>query len=269
MIFEPIYHDIVNSFGSLWSFKQRGKSLEIITPFATTCHRFVSVFLTKRDDYYIISDGGWVSGGGYENEFDREVDAFNKVVSHFQESFHVKEIKDGKGSTFFYKKTIKEISVPSLVLDVANFINAVISVSNVNFEIERESREMFKHSVNSFLKRNLTSEKLKVNEFLDAKRTVRPNAIITKSRNRLILINYVTGSNDYHFNNSVSKANLIFELARKSNEAIYIEKTVALVDDNSEGFKSGKIGTFLEHLIFNNTSDQVNWSQPHKILEYA
>ena len=65
MIFQEIYDDIVSSFGSLWQTKVRGNTLEIITPFASTNHKFVSVFLTKNQDEYIVTDGGWLSGNEY------------------------------------------------------------------------------------------------------------------------------------------------------------------------------------------------------------
>ena len=44
-----IFTDIKNAFGGLWQTKQRGNSLEIITPYATTNNRFVSVFLSAEN----------------------------------------------------------------------------------------------------------------------------------------------------------------------------------------------------------------------------
>ena len=37
-----IFTDIKNAFGGLWQTKQRGNSLEIITPYATTNNRYPS-----------------------------------------------------------------------------------------------------------------------------------------------------------------------------------------------------------------------------------
>lgn len=72
MIFENIYTDITKAFGNLWKTKQRGNSLEIITPYATTNNRFISVFLTQQGSDYVITDGGWLKSGIYDVMFSEE-----------------------------------------------------------------------------------------------------------------------------------------------------------------------------------------------------
>src|SRR5438876_803964 len=131
MMFEPIYKDILSSFGKLWKYKEREKSLEIITPFATTSQKFVSVFLTKRENEFIVSDGGWIAEGLYDNIFDRNIDCFERVVSYYLDTFNIQEAKNLSSTSVFYKKTEKQISVPSLVFDLANFISTTISLTNV------------------------------------------------------------------------------------------------------------------------------------------
>ena len=54
MKFQEIYSDITNSFGALWQYKERGNTLEIITPFATTNNRFISVFIKQQGNEFII-----------------------------------------------------------------------------------------------------------------------------------------------------------------------------------------------------------------------
>ena len=63
---EDIIKIIIASFSSLWKVKKYGKTIEIITPFFTTNDCFVSVFLTEREGYYIITDGGWISENYYK-----------------------------------------------------------------------------------------------------------------------------------------------------------------------------------------------------------
>ena len=70
---EDIIKIIIASFSSLWKVKKYGKTIEIITPFFTTNDCFVSVFLTEREGYYIITDGGWISENYYNNFFDRMI----------------------------------------------------------------------------------------------------------------------------------------------------------------------------------------------------
>ena len=88
---ETLYEDIVATFGNLWSFKKREKSIEIITPFATTNHRFISVFLTIQGNEYIVSDGGWINQGVYENNFNLDEDCYKKIILYYEDVFKIKE----------------------------------------------------------------------------------------------------------------------------------------------------------------------------------
>ena len=53
-----IIEEIIKAFSSLWKIKQRGDSIEIITPVTTSNDSFVSFFLTRRGDEYVVTDGG-------------------------------------------------------------------------------------------------------------------------------------------------------------------------------------------------------------------
>ena len=64
---DEIVELIKKTFYYLWKVKRYGKTIEIITPSFTTNDCFVSVFLTKRDKYYIVTDGGWISEKYYNN----------------------------------------------------------------------------------------------------------------------------------------------------------------------------------------------------------
>ncbi len=93
-----IYNDIKNAFGGLWQTKQRGSSLEIITPYATTNNKFVSVFLSKQGNDYVISDGGWLNSGVYEVSANEE-DCFLKIQQHFEYSLDIKHVQNTEGVT--------------------------------------------------------------------------------------------------------------------------------------------------------------------------
>ena len=43
-----IFEIVRTAFNSLWKMRMRGDTLEIITPFATTNDKFVSIFVSKR-----------------------------------------------------------------------------------------------------------------------------------------------------------------------------------------------------------------------------
>ena len=46
--------------------RMRGDTLEVITPFATTNDKFVSVFISERKNGYVVTDGGWITNGIYD-----------------------------------------------------------------------------------------------------------------------------------------------------------------------------------------------------------
>ena len=54
---EHLFLNISSDFNSLWKYKLRGDTLEIITPFTTMTGSYISIFLTQRDDRFIITDG--------------------------------------------------------------------------------------------------------------------------------------------------------------------------------------------------------------------
>ena len=262
MLLLNIYPIIVSSFGKLWKVKERGESLEIITPFATTSQKFVSLFVTYKNKEFIVSDGAWVWEGLYGNTFDRNINCFEKVFSHYVNSFNIKEVKNLSGSSVFYKKTDKINSIPSLIFDMANFVSTTVSLGQVEYsdkEIETEHR--FAKTARSYL------EKIKprknwvewhFNEYLDPqKKEVKPSAILRKKNSNLILLNFVTGSDTNYYRLNIGKANMVFEMADKVKEGEYVESKIALLDDKAKGYQMNHISNWLNHLLSNPQSSKV------------
>src|SRR5690349_18316430 len=122
--------EIVKSdFGALWNCRQRGNSLEIITPFSTTTQKFVSVFITYRDGAFVVSDGGWLSGELDLYEIP-EVDGIDcdLHLEFFGHAFGIKSLISGEnGEKFFYKKAANEKLLSNAVYDLSNFLSSVIN----------------------------------------------------------------------------------------------------------------------------------------------
>ena len=64
-----LFADIKTDFNSLWSFNLRGETLEILTPFSTITGNLISVFLTMREDRFIVSDGQRLIHSMFQNYF--------------------------------------------------------------------------------------------------------------------------------------------------------------------------------------------------------
>ncbi|WP_366182998.1 hypothetical protein [Flavobacterium ovatum] len=266
---ENIYDDITSTFGNLWSFKSRGKSIEIITPFATTNHRFISVFISIQGDEFIVSDGGWIEQGIYDNNFNLDEDCYKKIIMHYQDVFKIKETKNAAKTIYFYKKTSNPISVASIVFDLSNFVSTIVSLSFVEYteKEEKETKERFNKKANLYLTTIVDHEHIKFNSPIGDNKKIKFNAIVTKNKNELILLNYITGSSDYYFSNSISKTNMIFEMALKTPLSSFISKKISIIDTDASGYIPQKVNPFLNHLFENTGSIEVNWHEKEILHE--
>jgi hypothetical protein len=268
MIFQDTYTEILSSFGSLWKFKERGKTLEIITPFSTTNNRFVSVFLTQREDTFIVSDGGWINTSTYDNVLNIDDDCFEKLFYHYSHHYEIEETTTG-GIKYYFKRTTNPKMISSLVLDVANFISGIVSASLIPFteEKEKEEKERFAKQVNNFLS-TLPNRVIKFNTEISSNiKNIKFNAVVREGVN-LTLLNYVTGSSVSYFINSISKSNMIFEIADKSEVNTLIKKKVSIINNLAGGFKQDKLYPYLTQLENNSKTPPVLWSEKEKVLEY-
>lgn len=262
-----IFTDIKNAFGGLWQTKQRGNSLEIITPYATTNNRFVSVFLSKQGNDFVISDGGWLNSGVYEVAIGEET-CFLKILYHFQNSFEIKQIVNAEGLTYYYLKTTNAIDIPAKLFDLTLFIQNIVSVSEIAFEDkeEKETKERFVSIANEYLKSFADKDKLKLNQFLiPEKKDIKFNAIYNNTPSTLSLINYVTGSSPYHFNGSISKTSTNFQMAEDSSAKTFIKSKVSIIDTSADGFVPDKLASYLYHLEHHTGSLLVNWSEKERL----
>ena len=268
MMLQTIFQEIKNSFGGLWQTKERGQSLEIITPYATTNSKFISVFLSMQGNDFVVSDGGWINGGIYEHTPQNEEGCFLKIFYHYLNAFDIKEIETAEGITYYYLKTSSSIDIPSRVLALSAFVQSVVSASEISFEdkAEKETKERFVSKANEYLKSFIPADKLKLNRFInEQKKEIRFNAIYYKNQSSLTLINYITGSSNSHFANSIFKANTLFEMAEGTIVKNFIHNKISLVDTSAEGYTQEKLAHYLFHLENHTGSKIINWSEKEKL----
>ena len=123
---EKLIEYIIKSYNSLWKIKKHGNTFEIITPIATTSNIFVSVFLTRRGDDFIVTDGGWIDSGMYECEANSDDIYYFKLFQYYLEDYEI-DILEHAGYHYYYKKIEKAELVPNIVYDLSSFINAETS----------------------------------------------------------------------------------------------------------------------------------------------
>lgn len=265
---DEIVKYIIHSYNSLWNIKRHGNTIEIITPIATTNNMFVSVFLTKRGDEYIVTDGGWIDSGMYECEVGFEDVSYNKLFEYYLEDYEIMQL-EAKGSTYYYKKIESAKLVPNLVYDLSNFINAVISASFIPFEERKEKEKFgrFRRNANAFIK-NLGSKmnvKIETNHYIDERiKAVRFSAIAFKKED-LLLLNYVTGSNPNNFILSLGKSNLSYDVIDNSTIGRRVRNKIALIDDTTKVHAHPNIYPLLNTVKTKAGRTYIPWSKKEEL----
>lgn len=267
---ETIAHNVRSCFDKLWSLKIRGgNTIEIITPYSTTTSKFVSLFVTERNGKFIVSDGGLLSSEAYESEIDYENQCLLKILYHFESFYQIKKTQDKQGNKHYYKTTSKEVLIPNLVYEMAQFISMCASSATVQFEDPKEvdERVTFRKKASSYLHANFQKESIRFRGNLDKEdfRTVRFSAIIER-RSRLSLVSYLTGSNPANLISSIAKANMNFEIASSSKYNQVIDNKVVLINNTAEGYIPSKISKQLTILEEHIGQKAVNWTERDRLL---
>lgn len=261
-----IFKLIKEEFCSLWSYKEKGNTLEIITPLSTTNSKLISVFLTKKEDNYIITDGGWIESGEYGLKPDTEDEIYLRIYDHYCHYYDIKSIIHN--STKYYYKSVDDITLlSSIVYDVSHFMISIISTSQIQFydEKEKSEREHFRAEANSFITSFVNKDKVLFNKELSRDYNVKFNAIITDG-GKLKLIRYVTGSATSYFSNSLTKATVDFEIANGSPFNPLIVQRVALLNDAATGYIENSLYRYILALEEHTKRDVVKWSARENLI---
>jgi hypothetical protein len=247
-----LFSVIKSDFCNLFSYKQRGDTMEVITSICTVTNCYVSVFISQKNNEYIVSDGAWIFGRQYENELFEDIDKeiVDKVTNQYIEHYEIKKIVHNHHQTYFYKKTDNIHLVSALVFEVAHFVAAIINAQSLSYlEVKEEAENrQFKKEVNDFFYSNYTN--IRFGSYIADDRiptTIKFNAII--STNRMIhLFMYISGSNLSYFINATCKAITNFDImGRKTNNANYFTKNV-IINNKCDGYQPEKTIDYLNYL---------------------
>ena len=155
---EQLFLNIRSDFSSLWKCKLRGDTLEIITPFTTITGRFISVFLTQRDDRYIVTDGQRLTQ--HLNELAMLTRRANVYLEETASIYGVRKTQDTK-ACFYFKSTTNVNLLSAYIYDLvffqSNSLNSIYSEATF-FEKEREE-QWFSTRVNNLLQEKIDSNK--------------------------------------------------------------------------------------------------------------
>jgi hypothetical protein len=242
-----LFNRIKKEYCSLFSYKLHGNTIEVITPFATLTDKFVSVFITIRNDKIIVSDGGFIANNLYEvRENHEDKDIVDTLLHQYLQNHSILTTVNSNGIVY-YKSTDKVELISVAVFDVCNFI---VNFSNSNVldyrdKKEKQERDKFKSFTNEYLK-DIYKEKFYPNkQIVDG---LRVSGAISSGKD-LHILEYVTGHTNRHFSQDLRKAIINFQLVNKvSTIKPYIKSRIAIFNDQSAGFQQG-IPPILENYL--------------------
>lgn len=248
--------------------RMRGDTLEVITPFATTNDKFVSVFISERKNGYVVTDGGWITNGIYDCDLPLLNDIYIKVLNYYSTEYKIKSV-EAFDNTYYYKITKEKNLIPNLVFDVAAFIKDVVSSSFINYEESKELEvsKRFASQANAFFRELIPPKQLKMNHYItEGLRGIRFNTVFAL-RNRYTLISYVTGSRDNYYILSLSKANTQYDFIESDSINGLVSNKIVLLDDTVKSFNSEKVVPFMKVVTSKANRRNVRWKDRKTIEE--
>ena len=242
-----LFDRIKKEYCSLFSYKLHGNTIEVITPFTTLTNKFVSVFITIRNEKIIVSDGGFIANNMYEvRENHEDSDIIESLLHQYLHQHSILTTFKGN-EVVYYKSTDKEELITVAVFDLCNFI---VNFSNANVtdyrdKKEKQERDKFKAITNEYLKDIYKDRFYPNKQIVDG---LRVSGAISSGKD-LHILEYVTGHTNRHFSQDLRKAIINFQLVNKV--AIikpYIKNRIAIFNDSSAGFQQG-ISPILENFL--------------------
>jgi hypothetical protein len=248
---------IKREFCSLFTFKSHGDTLEVITPLASITDKFVSVFVVWQHDKIVVADGGRLNGNAYgydETEHDKQdKEQIDLITEQYMEHFGV-QIKVLEGRSPIYYKSVYDVALlPAAVYDLANFIVCTVNAHAIEYKSrqDRNERTRFRSETNEFL-RGIYHKRFNSNE--EIRPGLRYSGVI-KQRNKLHLIEYVTGHTARYFDQDIRRAIVNFQLVDEMGIGQYVSNKIAIYNDKSAGYEGGSkvytefLGKFLTYAL--------------------
>lgn len=268
---ENIFSNIVKSFDSLWSYKIHKDTIEVITPYTTSSNNtFISVFITKQGNDWVVTDGGWLCMGMYGIDHSYLNGGATRATKHMLTEYsRLYSISNttAKESVFYYKKTSDERLIPNLVFDLSNFISKLSEgvFVTISDQIEREATKRFSTEASDYISNIYGDSKVKRNAPIDQHNVAKFGAVVVTNPDSLLIVDYITGSNAYYFSRSLSHFNMSYEIACQSPVMSKVEKKIALIDNNSVGYNAQNWDGYL-YILESKGIDSINWSDRERFF---
>lgn len=262
---KDLFESIKEVYSSLWHVKILGQSLEIITPMIASNEFFVSVFVTKRGNDYVVTDGGWITAGYYDFDMGIQGTAYQRLFQYYLENYSIQQTI-GHGRTFYYKKVRERELVVNAIFELSHFISAVVSGSNVQFQADKKERT-FRKTVRAYL-----TSKFEDGTFKFAQKPLNNSSIEFSATSnfggQLQLMNVVTGSTPGYYRDSLFRSDIYFEAARRYSDQLRINRTIALLDDSTPSvYNSMQVKEFISYSKEREGNILLPWCERERLSE--
>lgn len=260
-----IFNEIKQAFGSLWKYRLRGESLEIMTPFSTSTDMYVSVFLTKRKDAWIVTDGGWLGSGVYQRELPIDDILFSRMLDFYVEEHGISRTTNALDLPFYYKGTRHRELIPNIVFDVASFVSSVVTSACIELKAEKE-KSTFRNQAKEFLKEGLGSERVRFNQKLHSTIPFNFGAVVKRQHGeKMNIINFVSASQIVTFKSNIAASNVSFDLLSLTPIWRKVSEKIILLDDTEMPFKYSVIESSIE-LCRSKNQKVLSWKNDREYL---
>lgn len=265
--FESLFHEVARDYASMWDFKFRGSTLEIITPHSTVSDKFISIFLTQRDGQFIVTDGGYIHTGDYiENESIRAGKCYNNAFEYYERYYSIQRVSDVNGKVIFFTKTENRTMVTSLIYDMASFIVGVANAQQMTLATDQEvaTRQRFAKAAGSFLLDAFPGRRIKFNQELRPDDRIHFSAGIWRE-SKVNLIQFITGYDSYHFDASMAKATMNFLAVNGSSLKPSVQRKISLIDTSASGYRNRGNSSYAS--LLSGTSSMLYWDERRELVD--
>lgn len=253
-------------FGALWHCKQLGKTIEITTPYLYPDNSFVSIFITKRSNRFIVSDSGHASEFFQSAKDDEPF--FASLISKARVVHNVSEYKQGE-RTFYFKETKDIKLISSLAFDVASFLVASSNAAELALaEEDSADKNSFRARADKYIRPQITRGRIiKFNQKIPEVKEATFSAVIT-APSKLWIVIYLTGSNLKYFQLSVANAIFNVESANHSTIRPHIRGIYSLLNDEAIGYQPNHLNQRLGRLSTVTKSQIIPWRQKEELTKH-
>lgn len=270
MIVNELFAEIRSDFSSLWESRTLGDTLEVITPYSTVAGDVISVFITTRNNQYIITDGARVDAMA-KSQGVKIIERKGFHLCDILSRLSISEFRSESSDSLIYrlKKTDDLSLVSSYVYDMIHFIDSMANAIMLESFFTREDdliARKFSKKVNDVLryKVNMVPKKARQIDLFNNKsaRALQfSSALIDKTRDSLWLGMCINGSNYTNFIRSVQRAEFGFNHACDTELVMHKEMQFATIMD-SLSFSQNECVDTIRNVIS-------KWDINHKVRSFT